>query len=52
MLILTRNDLLSFVDISEHLSDAISCVTQFILEHEVPVLDYVLAKRNAGDKSD
>lgn len=44
LLIITRSDLLSFVDTSEHFSDAIASVTQIILENEVPVLDYVIVK--------
>lgn len=39
--------MLSFVDTSEHFSDAIASVTQIILENEVPVLDYVIVKPSA-----
>lgn len=48
LLVLTRADMLLVEDKSVHLSDAIENATQFIIENDVPICDYVAVK----DKSD
>lgn len=42
LLVLQREDMLSLVDHSEHLSDAIEEATEFIIDSEVPLCDYTI----------
>lgn len=46
LLVLQREDILSLVEQSEHLSDAIEEATAFILDNEVPLCDYTLPPDN------